>query len=75
MSETELREASAVERYPRSAAYDVRWVVDNLMGPHPLWSVEALMEVMPLEPGMRVLDLGADGGELLGLTRVVANRR
>jgi len=58
MSETELREALTVGRYPRAAEYDVRWVVDNLMGPHPLWSVEALTEVMPLEPGMRVLDLG-----------------
>jgi cyclopropane fatty-acyl-phospholipid synthase-like methyltransferase len=28
------------------------------MGPHPLWSAEALLEVMTLRPGARVLDLG-----------------
>jgi cyclopropane fatty-acyl-phospholipid synthase-like methyltransferase len=60
MSEIEerLRQALTVERYPRSAGYDVQWVVDKPMGPHPLWSAEALMQVMSLKPGMRVLDLG-----------------
>jgi SAM-dependent methyltransferase len=60
MAETEeiLRQALTVDRYPRSAGYDPRWVVDNLMGPHALWSTEALTHVMALEPGMRVLDLG-----------------
>ncbi|HEY0691236.1 MAG TPA: methyltransferase domain-containing protein [Kribbella sp.] len=60
MSETKerLRRSLTVERYPRSAAYDPQWVVDNLMGPHPLWWAEALVQVMPLQPGMRVLDLG-----------------
>ena len=47
-----------LERYPRSAVYDPRWVLDNLMGPNVLWLAEALLEVMPLEPGMRVLDMG-----------------
>ncbi|TDD29528.1 methyltransferase domain-containing protein [Kribbella turkmenica] len=58
MVETELQRALTVDKYPRSAKYDQRWVVDNLMGPHPLWSVEALMQVMSLKPGMRILDLG-----------------
>jgi cyclopropane fatty-acyl-phospholipid synthase-like methyltransferase len=53
-----LREALTLDRYPRSNTYDQQWIVDNLMGPHPLWSTEALMQVMMLEPGMRVLDLG-----------------
>jgi cyclopropane fatty-acyl-phospholipid synthase-like methyltransferase len=53
-----LREALTLDRYPRSNTYDQQWVVDNLMGPHPLWSAEALMHVMTLRPGMRVLDLG-----------------
>jgi len=57
-SEELLRDALTVARYPRASAYDQQWVVDNLMGPHPLWSVEALMQVMTLRPGMRVLDLG-----------------
>jgi SAM-dependent methyltransferase len=60
MTETKerLRQSLTVDRYPRSAAYDPQWVVDNLMGPHPLWSAEALTQVMQLQPGMRVLDLG-----------------
>ncbi len=28
------------------------------MGPNPIWLAEALAEVMPLRPGMRVLDMG-----------------
>jgi SAM-dependent methyltransferase len=53
-----LQEALTQERYPRSSAYDPAWVVSEPMGPHPLWSVEALLQVMQLEPEMRVLDLG-----------------
>ncbi|MDQ1384822.1 MAG: hypothetical protein QOG65_2201 [Actinomycetota bacterium] len=45
-------------RYHRSNGYDPRWVFDNQMGPNALWLVESLTEVLPLEPGMRVLDLG-----------------
>ncbi|NIK55184.1 SAM-dependent methyltransferase [Kribbella shirazensis] len=46
------------DRYPRSAAYSARWMVDGAMGPNPVWHAEALAEVLPLESGMRVLDLG-----------------
>jgi SAM-dependent methyltransferase len=53
-----LREALTLDRYPRSNSYDPQWIVDNLMGPHPLWCAEALTQVMTLRPGMRVLDLG-----------------
>lgn len=45
-------------RYLRSNDYDPQWIFDNQMGPHALWLMEALVEVMPIEPGMRVLDLG-----------------
>ncbi|WUJ69754.1 methyltransferase domain-containing protein [Kribbella soli] len=51
-------DALTLDRYPRSNTYDQQWIVDNLMGPHPLWSAEGLMGAMTLEPGMRVLDLG-----------------
>ncbi|MFC9688690.1 SAM-dependent methyltransferase [Kribbella sp. NPDC056951] len=54
----QLQAALTRERYPRSSGYDPAWIVDVPMGPHPLWCVESLMEVMTLEPGMRVLDLG-----------------
>src|SRR5581483_7629909 len=53
-----LRRMLTLERYPRSAGYDPRWVIDNLMGPNVLWLTEALTDAMRLTPGMRVLDLG-----------------
>lgn len=44
--------------FPRSAAYQPEWMLENLMGPNAVWLAEALSEVLPLEPGMRVLDMG-----------------
>ena len=44
---------------PRSASYPVELMVEAMMGPNVLWLAEALTQVMTLEPGMRVLDLGA----------------
>lgn len=55
---TPLHDAFANSRYRRSATYDPAWVEANLMGPNVLWLTEALCEVLPLRPGMRVLDLG-----------------
>ena len=45
-------------RYPRSAGYDPRHVIDNAMGPQPLWLLEWLWPALDLPPGARVLDLG-----------------
>jgi cyclopropane fatty-acyl-phospholipid synthase-like methyltransferase len=45
-------------RYVRSNAYEPSWVIENQMGPNALWLTEALTEIMPIEPGMNVLDLG-----------------
>lgn len=45
-------------RYPRSTTYDPQWIFENQMGPNPLWLMEALTDVMPIKPRMRVLDLG-----------------
>jgi len=45
-------------RYPRSNAYDAQWVMDNQMGPHALWLLESLTEVLPIPAGSKVLDLG-----------------
>jgi SAM-dependent methyltransferase len=45
-------------QFPRSAAYDLGWVLENLMGPNVLWLTEAVCQVMDFKPGMRVLDLG-----------------
>lgn len=44
--------------FPRSSRYDHAWMMDNQMGPNALWLSEWLTEVLPLESGMRVLDLG-----------------
>jgi SAM-dependent methyltransferase len=44
--------------FPRASAYDPAWAYRNSMGPHALWLVDALTQVLPLERGMRVLDLG-----------------
>lgn len=44
--------------YVRSNNYDPAWVTKNQMGPNALWLTESLTEVMPIEPGMKVLDLG-----------------
>ncbi|HWE63001.1 MAG TPA: methyltransferase domain-containing protein [Chloroflexota bacterium] len=54
----DLRAALTLDQFPRAASYDPRWVLDNLMGPNVLWLTEALSQVLDLEPGMRVLDLG-----------------
>ncbi|MCK4873293.1 MAG: methyltransferase domain-containing protein [Phycisphaerales bacterium] len=45
-------------RFPRSAMYDAQWMIDHNMGPNAVWMTEALCDVMPIKPGMRVLDLG-----------------
>lgn len=54
----ELAALLTLNRFPRSAAYDPVWVLENLMGPNVLWLTEALSQVMNLNPGMRVLDMG-----------------
>jgi SAM-dependent methyltransferase len=46
------------DSFPRSNSFDPEWVMDNQMGPNPLWLAEWLATEMKLEPGMRVLDLG-----------------
>src|SRR5687767_13861921 len=47
-----------LDEFPRSAAYEPVWVLERLMGPNVLWLTEALTQVMPLDAGSRVLDLG-----------------
>src|ERR1700719_2201998 len=54
----ELASRLALPGFPRSSSYDAVWVLENLMGPNPLWLAEALSQVMDLQPGMRVMDLG-----------------
>ena len=58
MTETTTRLSQARERFPRSAGYDQQWLIDNAMGPHPLWLLEWLWPALDLPRGARVLDLG-----------------
>lgn len=58
LTDDELQLKLSLPHYPRSSKYSARWLIDNLMGPNPIWLAEALAEVMPLCPGMRVLDMG-----------------
>lgn len=46
------------DEFPRSCSYDHVWQLNNQMGPNALWLAEWLCSALPLEPGMRVLDLG-----------------
>ena len=50
------------EQFPRASAYDPAWILDNQMGPNPLWLTEYLTQPFDLKPGMRVLDLGCGKG-------------
>lgn len=53
-----LRQKLTPRAFPLSAKYDPEWVIDNVMGPQPLWLAESLTQKMHLKPGMKVLDLG-----------------
>lgn len=46
------------KRYPRSGYYDPDWVIENQMGPNPLWLMESLTQAVTIEPRQRILDLG-----------------
>ncbi len=54
----QLKARLILPTYPRSAKYDPAWVLENMMGPNVLWLAESLTQVMELQPGMRVLDMG-----------------
>ena len=54
----ELQEKMTLNQFPLSAKYDIKWVVENEMGPSSLWLMEFLVEKICLKKGIRVLDLG-----------------
>jgi SAM-dependent methyltransferase len=53
-----LADLLALPEFPRSTGYRPEWMLEHLMGPNAVWLAEALSQVLPLEPGMRVLDMG-----------------
>ncbi len=54
----DLRSLLEKPEFPRSKGYDPSWMLDHQMGPNAVWLLEWLCELLPLEPGARVLDLG-----------------
>jgi len=57
-TKAELVDLLTIDGFPRSASYDPQWMLENAMGPNPVWLAESLSQVIDLQPGMRVLDLG-----------------
>lgn len=55
---TELESLLDRPEFPRSRGYEAAFMLDNQMGPNALWLLEWLCEALPIERGMRVLDLG-----------------
>lgn len=55
---TDLAARLVRARFPRSGNYDPQWLLDNAMGPNPLWLMEWLWPALDLPAGARVLDLG-----------------
>jgi SAM-dependent methyltransferase len=53
-----LADLLTLPEFPRSAGYRPEWMLENLMGPNAVWLAEAMSQVLPLQPGMRVLDMG-----------------
>lgn len=57
-TKAELTELLRIAEFPRSASYDPMWMLENLMGPNAIWLAESLSQVMSLQAGTQVLDLG-----------------
>jgi hypothetical protein len=47
-----LQEKMTLKQFPLSAKYDIKWVVENEMGPNSLWLMEFLVEKIELKSGM-----------------------
>lgn len=48
--------------HKKTEQYDKNFVLDNIMGPNPMYLLEEMCEHLNLKPGMRVLDLGCGKG-------------
>lgn len=58
MTRDQLQKALTIETLPRSANYNLEWMIANDMGPSSVWLAEYLAQAMELQPGMKVLDMG-----------------
>ncbi len=57
-TKAELAALLTMDEFPRAASYDPVWMLENGMGPNAVWLAEALSQVIALQPGTRVMDLG-----------------
>ncbi len=48
--------------HTKSDKYDKNFVLNNIMGPNPMYLLEEMCDYLNLRPGMRVLDLGCGKG-------------
>jgi cyclopropane fatty-acyl-phospholipid synthase-like methyltransferase len=54
----ELQEKLILSQFPLSSKYDIKWVIENEMGPSSLWLMEYLTEKINIKKEMTILDLG-----------------
>ena len=53
-----LQEKLTLKQFPLSAKYDIKWAIENEMGPSALWLMEYLVHGIDIKNVMRILDLG-----------------
>jgi SAM-dependent methyltransferase len=53
-----LQEKLSLSQFPLSAKYDIKWAIENEMGPSSLWLMEYLSEKLEFKKGIRILDIG-----------------
>jgi cyclopropane fatty-acyl-phospholipid synthase-like methyltransferase len=53
-----LQEKLTLGQFPLSSKYDIKWVIENEMGPSSLWLMEYLTEKINIKKEMTILDLG-----------------
>lgn len=58
LSKEEIKNLMNNERYPLSSKYDPDWILQNSIGSHSLWLLEALVKNIKIEKDMKVLDIG-----------------
>jgi len=59
---SEWRNFNEISKYTKANKYDYNWLVENWMGPNPLYLAEEVCANMDLRPGMKVLDMGCGKG-------------
>lgn len=58
LSKEEINNLMKNELYPLSSKYDPDWILQNSIGSHSLWLLEALVKNMNIKNNMHILDIG-----------------